>query len=92
MNGKWYLKTFRIFDSPKKDVPDIPVVPQSFYTSEAEEIIRKHNQVVDEFQAENKELKEDVIRCGKNWKARYCEVKEKLDAIEQVLKPKEAKE
>ena len=38
----------------------------------------------EELEAENKRLKEDIKRCGENWKAIYCELKIKLEKITEA--------
>ncbi len=58
--SRWYLKTFRIFDSPNKDVPDKPVIEGSYDIGLANVFIKAHNKDIGHLLAENKELKEEL--------------------------------
>lgn len=69
MANKWYFKTFRIYDSPDKDVPDETAVNGAFDTIVAKLFVRAHNKIVDELEdrikelkAENKKLREILTR------------------------------
>ncbi len=47
--GRWFFKTFKIFDGPNKDIPDgTPVIPCSFEIAIGMLIVKTHNAVVDQ--------------------------------------------
>ena len=57
--NKWYFKTFRIFDSPDKDVPDETAMEGTFDTLVAKVFMKAHNKIVDKLEGEKLELLEE---------------------------------
>lgn len=64
--GKWYLKTFRIFDSPDKDVPDKQVIEGSYNIALANVFIKAHNKDVKSQESELDTVKTALKNYGRH--------------------------
>jgi len=60
----WYFKTFRIFDSPDKDVPDETAVEGTFDSLAAKVFVKAHNEVVAKIEERIEELETYLIEFG----------------------------